>query len=445
MPTPRCAICDVALPPERMGGRYCDVHQRAFEARQVGGVAASDLDERYGDTLATWRGHTALVPDLPAAQLAFRHRQGDWLLFRLTTERAGGLVGQGWRTDWLAVRAAGGEVRRYAHVPEVEVWLDLLGRRALPSQENPVEQWGAPDPVIPATHRTSVRVLGPAPPPRAPDLYAVTATTAVPVYGVPDGAAGLDLSNANIQRWQGRDEIVGLTFTNQRTAPADPGRTEATIGEVRRRLMEEADAWRERHARGPTWASAWTRAEHRVPNDDPPPTPPPPAPPVPTAVLEVRSSYLLSYDVAFPPGGGQFNTDQIGPTLLAGLPAAVRAVLPEERCQAHLLQVKPLLWRYAPDHVAAIAASPARVLRRPLVVAGKPFAAELLAWTGQPPLCAFRLEREDTGPVRVLLSGAAYGIELTSLLALLEQLVVVNDRLALLARYQAALEEQLRS
>jgi hypothetical protein len=33
---------------------------------------------------------------------------------------------------------------------------------------------------------------------------------------------------------------------------------------------------------------------------------------------------------------------------------------------------------------------------------------------------------------------------LASLLALLEQLVVVNDRPALLARYQAELEEQLR-
>jgi hypothetical protein len=201
---------------------------------------------------------------------------------------------------------------------------------------------------------------------------------------LPDDTAGLALTNVDIQRWQGRDEIVGLTFTNYRTAPADPDRTEAALGAVRGRLMEEADAWRERHARGPTWASAWTRVEHRVPDGDPPPSPPPPAPPVPTAVLEVRSSYLLGYDAAFPPGGGQFNTDQIGPMLLAGLPAAVRAVLPEARCEVLLLQVKPLLWHYAPDHVAEIAASPARMLRQPLVVAGEPFAAELLAWTGQP-------------------------------------------------------------
>jgi hypothetical protein len=85
MPALRCVICDVALPLEGTGGRYCAVHQQAFEARQVEGVAASDLDARYGDTLAIWRDRAALVPALPAAQLAFRHREGGWLLFRLKT------------------------------------------------------------------------------------------------------------------------------------------------------------------------------------------------------------------------------------------------------------------------------------------------------------------------------------------------------------------------
>jgi len=165
---------------------------------------------------------------------------------------------------------------------------------------------------------------------------------------------------------------------------------------------------------------------------------------VPTMVLVVDSCYQLSYDRALPPGDGYFNTDQLGPMLLAGLPAAVRAALPESRLQAHLLQVRPLLWHYAPDHVAAIAASPAQVLQQTLTIDGKPFAAELLAWTGQPPLGAFSLEREDIGPVRVLLSGAAYGIGSAPLLALLEDLVIVNDTPALLARYQADLEEQLR-
>jgi hypothetical protein len=93
---------------------------------------------------------------------------------------AGGLSGQGLRTDWLAIRAVTGEVRRYAHVPEVEVWLDLLGRRAVPAHENPVQQWGQPEPVIMATHRPFGK-LGLAPPPRAPDLRAVAATTAAPV------------------------------------------------------------------------------------------------------------------------------------------------------------------------------------------------------------------------------------------------------------------------
>ncbi|MGI8916516.1 MAG: hypothetical protein ACR2JY_22550, partial [Chloroflexota bacterium] len=244
-------------------------------------------------------------------------------------------MGQGLRTDWLAIQGATGAVRRFAHVPEVEVWLDLLGRRAVPAQENPVEQWGQPAPVIMATPH-AFRKLGPAPAPRAPDLRAVTATTVVSVYGLPAATPGLALTGANIQNQQGRDEIVGLTFTNQPMVSADPERTEATIGVIRRQLMAEANAWREQHARGPTWASASARAVLRAPDDSPPLPPPPPAPPVPTVVLEMGSAYQLSYDLAFPPGGGQFNTDQIGPMLMAGLPAGVRDMLPESRCQALL-------------------------------------------------------------------------------------------------------------
>jgi hypothetical protein len=47
--------------------------------------------------------------------------------------------------------------------------------------------------------------------------------------------------------------------------------------------------------------------------------------------------------------------------------------------------------------------------------------------------------------VRILLSGAAYGIGLGALLALLAQRVIVNDQSELLARYQADMEEQIRS
>jgi hypothetical protein len=104
-------------------------------------------------------------------------------------------------------------------------------------------------------------------------------------------------------------------------------------------------------------------------------------------VLEVDSAYQLNYDLAIPSGDGYINIDQLGPMLLAGPPTTVRAALPESRLQAYLIRVGPLLWHYAPDHVGAIAASPARVLQPTLTIDGKPFAAEVLAWTGQHP-CA---------------------------------------------------------
>jgi hypothetical protein len=265
---------------------------------------------------------------------------------------------------------------------------------------------------------------------------------------VPAGIPDLALAGFQSQHLPDHAEVTLLSFSNHRTVATDPVRTEEALGAGRTRLMDEAVAWREQHSQGHGWAYRSTRAtlhSSSGPNA-PAPAPLPPAIPVPTVALELHHAYQLAYDFDIPQAADQrLNIDPVGPALLAGLPPAVRAALPEVRCQAFCVQVHGLLLRCAPDRIAAITASPSQVLQRTLIVAGKPFAAELLAWTGEHPLCAFRLERDVAPPVRSVLTGAAYGIRPEQMLTLLEQLVVINDQPGLLAQYQADLEEVRRS
>lgn len=441
----RCLVCDAVLLLDSPGERYCATHQRAFEVRQAEGVAATALDACYGDTLATWRDRPARLADLPAAHLRFRHRDGAWLLFFLTTQVAGGISGQGLRADWLAVQSRTGAVQRYTQTPEIDVWFDLHGRRPAPAEQGPAQAWGRSEPGVAEAPRPRRAGRGA---PHQPDLAAVVATTRLPLYGVPADASDLALAGFQSQHLPDHAEVTQLTFSNHRTVARDVTRTEETLGEVRSRLMDEAVAWREQHSQGRGWAYRSTRATlpGSFGSDSSAPAPPPVAPPVPTVALELHHAYHLAYDLGVPQALEQrLNIDPIGPALLAGLPPAVRAALSETRCMAFCVQAHGVLRRYAPDHIAGIATGPSQLLRRTLVVAGKPFAAELLAWAGEHPLCASRLDRDETRPVRSVLTGAAYGIRPEGMPTLLEHLVVINDQPELLARYQADLEEVRRS
>ncbi len=261
-PTRRCVICGVSIPVELASGQLCSYHYRDRAARQQVGMAAEELDARCGDTLATWRDHTAdMAGGLPAAQFRFRHRHDGWLLFWLTKTPAAGLSEQGWRTDWLAIHTGSGERRRFAQTPEVAVWFDLLGIRPVPERDNPLERWGQPPP--PPEPRVSMAAMA-APEPRRPSPAELVAGAGTPVYGLVGSPLGLTLSGLGAQNWAGRAEITTLTFTDHPTAEEDPSRNEETLQSVRSRLMDEAERWREGHSRGQGWAFGTTRATMRA-------------------------------------------------------------------------------------------------------------------------------------------------------------------------------------
>jgi len=103
-------------------------------------------------------------------------------------------------------------------MPEIEVWLELLGRRAVPAHENPAQQWGQPEPALPAARRPSWE-RRPAPPP--PNLPAIVATTRLPLYGVPAGIPDLALAGFQSQHLPDHAEVTLLSFSNHRTVATD--------------------------------------------------------------------------------------------------------------------------------------------------------------------------------------------------------------------------------
>ena len=135
----RCIICgddaegDARLP-------YCPVHRGEREERIRLGVDGAELDRRWRDTLAIWRGRpSSLDSEEDTALFRFRQRVGDWLLFTR--------VYQSRLPDWIAVDIATGVVARLVEcgVPEA---LDHFGEvRPAAGQEMLSSRWGVREPL----------------------------------------------------------------------------------------------------------------------------------------------------------------------------------------------------------------------------------------------------------------------------------------------------------
>jgi hypothetical protein len=398
------------------------------------GVGADALDTRWGDTLATWRDRAALdQPGLPAEDLLFRHRDGDWLLFQLQlkTRLVFGIAGQGVRTDWLAVNFCEFVTKRFAQTREIDVWLDVLGVRASP-QANAPDRWGEVEDEDDGRHPLPPRQPGP-----MPQLRQVlgAARPAYGLLGTPFSLRAVGFSSHG----SGEDgELLSLRFTNWKTAEPDPDRTEDQLSAVRLRLMHEQEEWRQRRAEelGSQSASHWFTATRRGSGSvarRPPP--------LPSRVVELGHQYELSYD---PPAGGMFDaglaSNMIASMLYTGLDGGVRQQLGSAQAKQYCLQAHGVIWSYAPDRVDEIRTCASELVRTTIAVENRLYRVEILRWQAQHSLSCFMLTRQEVGPLRSIISGSSYGIDAESLLSLLGQLVIINHRPELIATYEADIE-----
>ena len=110
-PSPKvCRVCQVPI-PETAQFRFCDTHRLKYEEqrkdRQREGVATSDLDTWWRDSLADWRERPAILDTEERPEL-FRlgRKVGPWLVF------SRGYPGEILRldprlSDWIAVNIHG--------------------------------------------------------------------------------------------------------------------------------------------------------------------------------------------------------------------------------------------------------------------------------------------------------------------------------------------------
>ena len=135
----RCIICgDDAEGGARLP--YCPVHLGEREERIRVGVDGAELDRRWLDTLANWRGRpTFLDSEEDTVLFRFRQRVGDWLLFaRLYRGRL---------PDWIAVDIATGVVARLVECGVPEALDHFWGIRPAAGQEVLSSRWGVREPL----------------------------------------------------------------------------------------------------------------------------------------------------------------------------------------------------------------------------------------------------------------------------------------------------------
>jgi hypothetical protein len=376
------------------------------------------------------------IPD----PVLFRHHEDDWSLFQSLATPGSGRRGSGYRADWLAVHTPTGVTRWFLQTEETAVWPALLREpRPVISAPRP-PAWGQTAP--PFSH-TPLR------PEVAADMLAEVqrafaeqvGTTPVPLYGPPTPLRGLRFRSYGSEGLGDQLQITSLEFADQPAVNAEPTRTAQVLMKERNALMD------------PLWAQLKNKTRMVAPRiyvgPDPPPKPRP-APPPATQALGYQTRYMLTYDIS--PDEGMDRTwqmrtrmDPFAPRLFAGLPEPVRALLGSPQAQSLCLQTFNMMQSYAPDRLNAIAAAPVAVHQHPLMIAGKEFTGPLLGWGGPYPLVAFALDHPEVGPVALRLEGAAYGIPLVDLLAVLEAFVVINDRPDLVAQYQQDFGDYQRS
>lgn len=398
-----CVLCDAPLPGTAQGP-FCRAH-----------LVVPGEDRR------------SLLPP----PVLSRHEEGDWSLFLALRHAGGGHLGEGLVGDWLAVYRPTGAVRWFPWSEETTVWLTLLRE---PPQEQSAPRppgWGAF--VGPFHSETQILLSVPdsQPDPVSGALAEQVAATPLPLYGPPAGLYGLHFRSHSAARHDGGPLLItGLEFADWPAANADPARTARALAKQQRVLGKSPG-----QRRLTSWWLNWLPDPYLPARN---------APPVPTQALHCHTQYTLAYDSALFPfehdddnGWWQMRTqhDPISPRLFAGLPAPVVAQLGIPLGHRLCLHIYSLLYSYAPDRLDAIVAAPVEVHERPLTIAGAEFRGTFLAWGGPYPLVAFTLARPEAGPVGLCLEGAAYGIPLTELVSLLEQLVIINDQPDLVTQY----------
>ena len=193
----RCIICDddaegdARLP-------YCPVHLGEHEERITLGVDGAELDRRWRDTLAIWRGRpSSLDSEEDSALFRFRKRVGDWLLFtRMYQSRL---------PDWVAVDITTGVVARLVEcgVPEA---LDHFGEvRPAAGQEMLSSRWGVREPL--GTKRRS--------------LADSVASADFPVYGLEGTPLNLMLRSRGHSASGRRTTGLSLLFAGPRSGASE--------------------------------------------------------------------------------------------------------------------------------------------------------------------------------------------------------------------------------
>jgi hypothetical protein len=363
-----------------------------------------------------------------------RRVESAWHLFMALSHASGGHLGDGLMADWLAVYQPTRAVRWFSSTEETAVWPALLRE---PPPEHPAPRppgWGAL--VTPLHSQTEILlpVYDAHSDPVSGALAEQVAATPLPLYGLPAGLHGLHFRSHSASRQDGGPVLITwLEFADRPAANADPARTARALA-IQRRLLGKSLLNR--------WLTSWWL--NWLPD---PYLPARNAPPVPTRALRCHTQYTLAYDAALSPFEEDLGSrlwqmsiqhDPFSPHLFASLPAPVVAQLGTAQAQRLCLHSYPLLYSYAPDRLDAIVATPVAVHQHTLTIAGDEFSGPFLAWGGPYSLVAFTLAHPDAGPVGLRLEGAAYGLALAELLPLLETLVVLKDRLDLVAQYQQA-------
>ena len=135
----RCTICGVDVGADARL-LYCPVHLGEREERVRLGVDGAELDRRWGDTLAIWRGRpNTLDSEGDTALFRFRQRVRDWLLFtRLYRSRL---------PDWIAVNIVTGVVARLVECGVPEALDHFRQIRPASGQEMMSSRWGVREPL----------------------------------------------------------------------------------------------------------------------------------------------------------------------------------------------------------------------------------------------------------------------------------------------------------
>lgn len=201
MPGPRCRICPE--PPGPVSPAFCATHYRAYRARQKSGVATTELDARWLDTLAIWRERPSILATEPDAQrFMFERSKDHWLLF--------------WRgyasrlPDWIAINARTGQTRRFVEASGLDAADDLNGVWAAPHQENLDARWGRPEPRETEVEQRA-RYLDER---KHVNLGAVVRDALMPTYGLAGRPFGLTLATFSWSRSSHGVLDLSLTFVS---------------------------------------------------------------------------------------------------------------------------------------------------------------------------------------------------------------------------------------